>query len=86
MTLCALSKQPQIIFVLLELMVCRLKELPWRWRSLAIVVLPAIILSPLWVVGVSADIAVWRLLEERKAWARPSTNMLSTRTEPAPSV
>jgi uncharacterized membrane protein len=65
MTLCALSKQPQIIFVLLELMVCRLKELPWRWRSLAIVVLPAIILSPLWVVGVSADIAVWRLLEER---------------------
>jgi hypothetical protein len=65
MTLCALSKQPQIVFVLLELMVCRLKELPRRWRSLAMVVLPAIILSPLWVVGVSADIAVWRLLEER---------------------
>jgi uncharacterized membrane protein len=65
MTLCALSKQPQIVFVLLELMVCRRKELPRRWRSLAMVVLPAIILSPLWVVGVSADIAVWRLLEER---------------------
>jgi uncharacterized membrane protein len=65
MTLCALSKQPQIIFVLLELMVCRLKELPRRWRSLAMVVLPGIILSSLWVVGVSADIAVWRLLEER---------------------
>jgi len=46
-------------------MVCRLKELPRRWRSLAIVVLPGIILSPLWVVGVSADIGVWRLLEER---------------------
>jgi hypothetical protein len=65
MTLCALSKQPQIIFVLLELMVYRLKELPRRWRSLAIVVLPGLILSPLWVVAVSADIAIWRLLEER---------------------
>jgi uncharacterized membrane protein len=65
MTLSALSKQPQIIFVLLELMVYRLKELPRRWRSLAIVVLPGLILSPLWVVAVSADIAIWRLLEER---------------------
>jgi Predicted membrane protein (DUF2142) len=65
MTLCALSKQPQIIFVLLELMVSGLKELPRRWRSLAIVVLPGLILSPLWVIAVSADIAVWRLLEER---------------------
>src|SRR5712691_636875 len=64
MTLCSLSKQPQIVFVLLELMVCRRKELP-RWRSLAIVVLPSLILSPLWVVAVSADIAAWRLLEER---------------------
>jgi uncharacterized membrane protein len=63
MTLCALSKQPQVVFVLLELMVSRLKES--RWSSLAIVVLPGLILSPLWVVAVSADIAVWRLLEER---------------------
>jgi uncharacterized membrane protein len=65
MTLCTLSKQPQIVFVLLELMACRLKEFPRRWGSFAIVVLPGIILSPLWVVAVSADIAVWRLLEER---------------------
>jgi uncharacterized membrane protein len=64
MTLCALSKQPQIVFVLLELMVCRLKE-SRRWGSLAIVVLPGLLLSPLWVGAVSADIAVWRLLEER---------------------
>ena len=33
MTLCALSKHPQIVFVLLELMVSRLKELPRRWRK-----------------------------------------------------
>ena len=65
MTLCVLSKQPQIVFVLLELMVTRLKEAPRRWGSLAIVVLPGLILSPLWVIAVSADIAVWRLLEER---------------------
>jgi uncharacterized membrane protein len=61
MTLCALSKQPQIVFVLLELMVSRLNELPRRWRSVLIVVMPCLILSPLWVIAVSADIAAWRL-------------------------
>jgi uncharacterized membrane protein len=63
MTLCVLAKQPQIVFVLLELMGGRLKELSRRWRSLAIVVLPGVILSPLWVVGVSADVAAWRVRE-----------------------
>jgi uncharacterized membrane protein len=62
MTLCALSKQPQIVFVLLELMV-RITEPRRRWSSLAIVVVPSFILSPLWVIAVSADIAAWRLLE-----------------------
>jgi uncharacterized membrane protein len=61
MTFCALSKQPQIVFVLLELMVYRLKELPRRWRQIGIVLLPACVLSPLWVVAVSAEIAAWRL-------------------------
>src|ERR1700716_1152625 len=63
MTLCVLAKQPQIVFVLLELMVGRLGDLPRRWRSLAIVVLPGVVLSPLWVVGVSADVAAWRVRE-----------------------
>jgi predicted membrane protein DUF2142 len=63
MTLCALSKQPQIVFVVLELMVCRMTELRRRWSSLALVVVPSFILSPLWVLAVSADIAAWRLLE-----------------------
>jgi hypothetical protein len=63
MTLCILAKQPQIVFVLLELMASRLRELPRRWSSLAIVVLPGVILSPLWVVGVSADVAAWRVRE-----------------------
>jgi hypothetical protein len=63
MTLCVLAKQPQIVFVLLELMGGQLKGLSRRWRSLAIVVLPGVILSPLWVVGVSADVAAWRVRE-----------------------
>ena len=63
MTLCVLAKQPQIVFVLLELMSGRLRELLGRWKSIAIVVLPGVILSPLWVVGVSADVAAWRVRE-----------------------
>jgi Predicted membrane protein (DUF2142) len=63
MTLCALSKQPQIIFVLLELMVRRLMRLQRRWSRAALVVFPSFILSPLWVLVVSADVAAWRLLE-----------------------
>jgi Predicted membrane protein (DUF2142) len=63
MTLCALSKQPQIAFIFLECIVFRLRDLPRRWASVAAVILPPIILSPLWVWAVSAEIAVWRLQE-----------------------
>jgi Predicted membrane protein (DUF2142) len=63
MTLCALSKQPQIVFVLLEAMVDRTK-LRRGWSHAAVVVLPCLVLSPLWVFAVSADIATWRLQEE----------------------
>jgi uncharacterized membrane protein len=65
MTFCALSKQPQIVFVLLELMTTRFKDLPRRWRSVLIVILPCLILSPLWVVAVSAEIGAWRLQGDR---------------------
>ena len=65
MILCALSKQPQIAFVLLELMVYPLKELRRSWNRVAIVVLPSLILSPIWVVAVSAEIAAWRLQLEK---------------------
>ena len=64
MTLCALSKQPQIVFLLLELMVYRVKELPRQWLRIASVVLPSVILSPLWVFLVSAEVGAWRLQEE----------------------
>jgi hypothetical protein len=52
------------VFVLLELMVCRITDLRRRWSSLALVAAPAFILSPLWVLAVSGDIAAWRLLED----------------------
>src|SRR5205085_11453818 len=39
MTVCVLAKQPQIVFVLLELVSGRLGELLGRWKSIAIVVL-----------------------------------------------
>ena len=62
MTLCALSKQPQIVFLLLELMAWR-RTGRRRWSGLALVIVPSLVLSPLWVLGVSADVAAWRLLE-----------------------
>jgi uncharacterized membrane protein len=49
--------------MLLELVVSRFRELPRRWRSLAIVVLPGLVLSPLWVVAVSAEVAAWRVMD-----------------------
>jgi hypothetical protein len=65
MTLCALSKQPQIVFVLLELMALRFKELAQRWRRVLSVILPPLLLSPLWVIAVSAEVATWRLQNDR---------------------
>jgi uncharacterized membrane protein len=52
------------VFVLLELMVYRLRDWPRQWLRVTSVVLPSIILSPLWVFAVSAEIAAWRLQEE----------------------
>jgi hypothetical protein len=66
MTFCALSKQPQIAFLILEVMVYPLKELRRQWHRVAIVVLPSLVLSPLWVMAVSAEIAAWRLQMEEQ--------------------
>jgi uncharacterized membrane protein len=64
MTVCALTKQPQIVFIVLELMARRVVGLRRRWSNLALVVMPSLILSPLWVMAVSADVGAWRLLEQ----------------------
>jgi uncharacterized membrane protein len=61
MTLCILSKPPQIAFTLLETLRAPLRELPQRWRTLGLVLLPGLILSPLWVVAVGGDAGTWRI-------------------------
>ena len=40
MTLCVLAKQPQIVFVVLPFISRRLREIPRRWSSLVMIVLP----------------------------------------------
>jgi uncharacterized membrane protein len=42
-------------------MVCPITKLRRRWSGLALIVIPSVILSPVWIIAVSADIAVWRL-------------------------
>lgn len=61
MTLCILSKPPQIAFALLEAMRAPLREAPRHWRTIALVVLPGLILTPLWVIAVSGDAGTWRI-------------------------
>jgi Predicted membrane protein (DUF2142) len=85
MSLCVLSKQPMLAFILLEAMRLRTHSpaksgadpirhvswaramrapLAWRWRSAAIVMVPALALSVAWVAASSAEVAAWRLVEE----------------------
>jgi uncharacterized membrane protein len=62
MLLCVLAKPPQIAFVLLEAMVRRWREVPGHWKAAACVILPGIVLSPLWIVAVSGEMAAWRIV------------------------
>jgi uncharacterized membrane protein len=61
MTLCVLSKPPQIAFVLFEAAARRFRDQRWHWRATAIIVVPGLLLSLLWGFAVSGDIAIWRL-------------------------
>ncbi|MFP4361880.1 MAG: DUF2142 domain-containing protein [Alphaproteobacteria bacterium] len=59
LTLTALVKPPQLALVLIELI-----ARPWGRRSLvvaALVVLPALVAGPLWVVATSAEVAAYRM-------------------------
>jgi uncharacterized membrane protein len=61
MTLCTLTKPSQVAFVLLELMVRPLHCVPRALPAVLCVALPGVVLSALWVVGVGAEMAAWRL-------------------------
>jgi hypothetical protein len=63
MTLCALSKPPQIAFIMLEAMRFSPKYLPTRWKTSAIVIFPAVIFSAAWTAATSADVAAWRMTD-----------------------
>lgn len=63
MTLCTLSKPPQLAFVALELM-RGLRWGSWRsWARLIIVVVPAVVITFGWAAVSVADMGAWRLTE-----------------------
>lgn len=62
MLLCALTKAPNLVFVLLGLM--PLRGIPARrWYLLALTSLPAIAAAVFWSVSSGADTATWRMVE-----------------------
>ena len=63
MTLAILSKPPHIVFAALEPMAHRFRALSGRWRVLAAVVAPGVVLLALWLLVVSGEMAAWRMIE-----------------------
>ncbi len=63
MTLCVLSKPPQVAFIILPAMTRSLKELRKHWRRTALIVLPGCILTTLWLMSMSGQIEAVRILQ-----------------------
>jgi uncharacterized membrane protein len=63
MALCALSKPPQLAFILLAAIIKPPQQLLSHWRAVALIVLPAFVLSVRWVAVGSVDVAAWRYYE-----------------------
>jgi uncharacterized membrane protein len=62
MMLCALTKAPNLVFVMLGLMpLCGMPAR--RWHLLALTILPAIAVAVLWSFSSGADTATWRVVE-----------------------
>ena len=59
MALNALTKAPNVTFVLLELRLLKHRH----WRQLALGTMPAIIAAAIWTFGSGADTATWRMVE-----------------------
>jgi hypothetical protein len=59
----ALAKPPQLALVLLEAMKRPARAWPREWKAAAAVVLPSVIVTWLWTIASSADVAAYRLLE-----------------------
>jgi uncharacterized membrane protein len=65
MTLCVLSKPPQLAFILLEAMIRPLSALRREWKSVALVILPGLVLALWWAWASAADVGAWRMFEHR---------------------
>jgi hypothetical protein len=59
----ALSKPPQLALVLLEAMKRPARALTRQWKAAVIVVLPSVIITGLWTIAGSADVAAYRLTD-----------------------
>jgi uncharacterized membrane protein len=65
MTICVLSKPPQIAFTLLATIRRPFRELMADWRALAMIVLPGCIIALSWFYMTGSDVAAWRMSEPR---------------------
>ena len=63
MALCVLSKPPQLAFILLAAIVRPPRQLLSHWRAIGLIVLPAVVLTVMWVTMGSVDVAAWRYYE-----------------------
>src|SRR5262249_30498242 len=61
--LCALSKPPNIAFVLLEFMRWPSREALRRWRLLILIIGPALLAAIGWTLLGAGDVAAWRLAD-----------------------
>ena len=62
MTLCVLSKPPNIAFIALEAMRAPIKDLARHWRSLLLVIGPAVAAALVWTAASAGNAGTWRLV------------------------
>lgn len=63
MTLCALTKPSQVVFVALEAMTRPVRLLRRNWAGVAGVTIPGLALATIWALVVEGEMAAWRLDE-----------------------
>lgn len=62
MALCVVSKPPNIAFLVLAAMRAPLRDLARCWRSLVVIIGPAMLAVVLWIAASSGDAGTWRLV------------------------
>lgn len=62
-TLCSLTKPPQLAFAFLETLRLSRKAGKAQWFTALLIAVPGLLLSLLWIVAVSADVGAWRISE-----------------------